>query len=344
MQTFSLDESVKLGNDAWDSVLECQHCHKEISDLQRREANAHGVWDAANPGARKRGYHINQFHSPMMKLEDILVDYFAGQRDAKVLKSFYNQSLGEPYTSPGDQISKELLDACVDPAHQLGGIPPSAVGLGIDVGHDEIYVEANYRTRTGAIALWNTWHFLDKPGKTAWEMLDEQVLSKLSAWTCVCDAHPDKRGARALSVKYPGKFWMGFEKDRPEQEEIAKWDQVTYREPNKVIIDRTLAFDTLINDMMTGNCILPMHAREMGEEMPRRDYNGYYSHLIQMVRVEEPDTRGRIVASWTKNKNPDHWHHAKMFSWVSLMRKATLSISPNVAGAMKRAGSLVGAS
>jgi hypothetical protein len=39
---------------------------------------------------------------------------------------------------------------------------------------------------------------------------------------------------------------MGFEKDRPEQEETAKFDKVTYNEPTKVIIDRTLAFDTVI--------------------------------------------------------------------------------------------------
>lgn len=341
-QSFTLDENVKLGDDQYDSVLECQFCSKQISDLQRREANEKGHWDATNPGARKRGYHINQFHSPMMGLEDILSDYFVGQRDAKVLKSFFNQSLGEPYTSPGDQVTKELLDACIDPAHQLGGIPNGAVYLGIDVGHDEIYVEANYRTRHGALALWNLWHIRDKPGKTAWEILDEKVLSKLSTWLCVCDAHPDKRGARYLSVKYPGKFWMGFEKDRPEQEELAKWDKVTYREPNKVIIDRTLAFDTVINDMGTGNCILPHGARELGEQMPRRDYNAYYSHMIQMVRVEEADARGRIVASWVKNKNPDHWHHAKMFSWIASTRRAPMGVSPAAAKALRNAGTPVG--
>jgi hypothetical protein len=342
-QSFTLDENVKIGDDQFDTVLECIYCDKAISDRQRREANAHGVWDADNPGGRKRGYHINQFHSPMMPLEDIMSDYFIGQRDAKVLKSFFNQSLGEPYTSPGDQITKELLDACIDPAHQLGGIPAGPVSLGIDVGHDEIYVEANYRTRHGSFALWNLWHIRDTPGKTAWEILDEKVLSQLSNWLAVCDAHPDKRGARALSVKYPGRFWMGFEKDRPEQEEIARWDKVTYREPNKVIIDRTLAFDTVINDMMTGMCILPFGARELGEVLPRRDYNAYYSHLIQMVRVEEPDTRGRIVASWQKNKNADHWHHAKMFSWIAGTRRSIMSVSPNMGAAMKKAGTLVGA-
>jgi hypothetical protein len=54
-----------------------------------------------------------------------------------------------PYTSPGDQITEELLDKCIDPAHSLGGIPNGPVFIGIDVGHDEIYVVADYINRFG---------------------------------------------------------------------------------------------------------------------------------------------------------------------------------------------------
>lgn len=342
-QTFTMEENVKLGNDAWTSVLECQFCPHEFTDLERREANQYGRWDAATPGARKRGYHINQFHSPTMMLSDILEGYFNGQSDAKVLKSFMNQSLGEPYTSPGDQITKELLDSCIDPAHHRGGIPPGPVFGGIDVGHDEIYVKLDYITRSGARAMWNIFHIKDKPGKTAWEILEEDVISKLGSWLIVCDAHPDKRGARYLSVKYPGKFFMGFEKDRPEQEEIAKYDKTSYGEPTKVIIDRTLAFDSVISQMMTGNYILPPEARELGAKMPRRDYNGFYAHMIQMVRVEEEDTRGRIVASWQKNKNPDHWHHADMFAFVASLKRPAMAINPGLAKALQKAGTPAGA-
>ena len=342
-QSFTFDDNVKIGDDAWDCRLECQFCPRVITDVERGSMNATGKWDADNPGARKRGYHINQFHSPTMMLSDIMEGYFNGQSDAKVMKSFMNQSLGEPYTSPGDQITKELLDSCIDPAHHRGGIPGGSVCLGIDVGHDEIYVKADYMTRFGSRALWNLWHIKDKPGKTAWEILEETVLNKLGNWVCVCDAHPDKRGARYLSVKYPGKFFMGFEKDRPEQEEIAKWDKVAYKEPTKVIIDRTLAFDSTISQMMTGNYILPPEARELGENMPRRDYNAFYAHMIQMVRVEEEDTRGRIVASWQKNKNPDHWHHADMFAFVASLRKPKLSVPGKARLAFSNAGSPVGA-
>lgn len=341
MQTLSLEENVKIGNSAEDCVLECQFCPYQISDQERAEMNAWGVWDPTKPENTLRGYHINQFNSPTMGLIDIMGGYFNGQNDAKVLKSFHNQSLGEPFTAPGDKWTLELLDSCIDPAHKLGGIPRGPVYLGIDVGHDEIYVIADFINRFAGRTLWNMWHIKDLPGKTAWEILDETILKKLSSWIAVCDAHPDKRGANYLSVKYPGKFFMGFEKDRPEQEEIAKFDKVKYGEASKVIIDRTLAFDTTIDQAMKGNFILPYGAREMGEKMPRRDYNGFYSHMIQMVRVIEEDAKGRGTASWKKSNKPDHWHHADMFAFIATMRKPKLSVNAQSITAFQRAGNPV---
>jgi len=342
-QTFLFEENVKIGDDKYDCVLECSHCHHAISDNQRINLNSQGKWEATNLEGFFRGYHINQFNSPTMLLSEIMESYFAGQRDAKRMKSFYNQSLGEPYTSPGDQISTQLLDKCRDQNHHLGGIPNGPVYIGIDVGHDDLYVKADTLGRNGERLMYGVWRFQDRPGKTAWEMLEEQVLEKLGTWMAVCDAHPDKRGAQALSLKYPRNFWMGFEKDRPEQEDVAKFDKPERGEPSKVIIDRTLAFDSVIHQMSTGGYVLPPEARELGEVMPRRDYNGFYSHMIQMVRVEEEDLRGRIVASWKKNKNPDHWHHADMFSYIATMKRPSMIVTAKVAKALQRAGSPVAA-
>lgn len=342
-QTFLFEENVRIGDNKYECRIECSHCSRPFSDVERAEANKTGKWEPSNLQGNFRGYHINQFNSPTMPLESIMEGYFLGQRDAKKMKAFYNQSLGEPYSSPGNQVTPEILDSCIDPAYQMGGIPNGPVFIGIDVGHDEIYVKADHLGNQGQRMVYGMWHFKDRPGKTAWEALEEKVLSVLTNWVCVCDAHPDKRGARALSVKYSGKFFMGLEKDRPEQEEIAKFDRPTWKEPAKVIIDRTLAFDSTIHQMMTGMYVLPSHARSLGEEMPRRDYNAFYSHMMQMVRVEEEDASGRIRASWQKNKNADHWHHADMFAFVATMRKPSLVINSTISGAFQRAGSVVAA-
>lgn len=341
-QTFTMEEHLRIGDGPDDCKIECQFCHRAWTDNERARANATGYWEPQQLESGKfRGYHINQFNSPTMPLESIMEDWFEGQKDAKKLKAFYNQSLGEPYSSPGNQVTPEILDKCIRPDYSLGGIPNGPVNIGIDVGHDEIYVHCDHTLRTGETALWNLYHIKDKPGRSAWEQLDEMLLSKLTSWVAVCDAHPDKRGAQALAIKYRGKFWMGFEKDRPDQEDTANFMKPAFKEPGKVIIDRTLAFDTVIHQMMNGFYILPPHARMLGYEMPRRDYNAYYHHMIQQVRVEEEDSNGRITARWQKNKNPDHWHHAKMFAMVASLGKATMQIPTNIGNAFRKAGTPV---
>jgi len=337
-QTLTMEENLKIGDNMFDCKLECQFCSRVWKDHERAAANATGYWEPQQLDGNFRGYHINQFNSPTMDLSDIMEDYFEGQKDAKKLKAFFNQSLGEPYAAPGAQVTPEILDGCIRKSYQIGGIPNGGVFIGIDVGHDEIYVKCDHLLRNGERGLWNMYHIKDKPGQSAWEWLDENLLSKLTSWVAVCDAHPDKRGANALAVKYRGRFWMGFEKDRPDQEEIAKFDSPGFGEAGKVNIDRTLAFDSTVFQMMNGGYVLPGHARMLGAEMPRRDYNGFYHHMIQMVRVEEEDAKGIGRARWQKNKNPDHWHHADMFAFVATMKKPMLVIPGYMSKALRKAG------
>lgn len=341
-QSLNFNDHVRIGDDMFDCSVECEFCSRAFTDLERAALNKDGRWVATSLDGKFRGYAINQLNSPTVELSDIMEGFFEGQSDAKVLKSHFNQARGEPYVSPGDQISPELLDKCRDPAITLGGIPGGHIGIGIDVGHDDIYVEADVINRFHQRQLYGLWYFKDRPGKSAWEQLDEKVLRPIGSWTAVCDAHPDKRGARALSLKYPGRFWIGFERDRPDQEEIANWKKFTRGEAAKVIIDRTMAFDQVIHEMMTGNYLIPSNARELGEVMPRRDYNRFYSDLIQQVRVEEEDARGVVRAQWVANGNKDHYHHSGMFALIACMKRPRLRVPSGVGNAVKQAGTLVG--
>jgi hypothetical protein len=76
--------------------------------------------------------------------------------------------------------------------------------------------------------------------------------------------------------------------------------------------------------------------------MPRLPYNGYYHHLCQMVRNEDEDTKGRVVARWLKNKNPDHWHHAEMFAETAEAKPPYIAVQPVLGQILKAAGGIVG--
>jgi len=325
-QIFNFEENVLLGDNAEECVFVCGRCRKEITDDERWQLNALGRWVPQNLNGKLRGYHINQFNSPTQSLIEIMKGYFKGQTDSRAMKSFRNNNLGEPFVAEGDQFTPELLDKCRVKGLELGGIPDGPVFVGVDVGA-KLHVRADTLTRQGSRRSW-AFKILNE-----WSELDN-FLSGLTSFVCVCDAHPEKRAARDLSLKYPGRFWLGFELDRDQGDEIAIWEKVKHGEAAKVAIDRTMAFDTVINNYLHGKVLLPAYARDLGEEVQNRDYNGFYYQMCQQARVEEENAKGIIVARWQKNRNKDHWHHADMFCQIATLRNPGLFIPTEIRSAL----------
>lgn len=334
-QTLNFNESslpysnLKLGDTADECVLECAFCHREISDRERPGLNALGRWTPHRLDGRIRGYHISQFNSPTQPLREIMVDYFKGAKDQRKFRSFWNQNMGLPYTARGDKLTPELLDNLRSPGYSMGGLPNSAVALGIDVGT--------------VIHVW-CWHFGQNKRKMLWNIKEfrkwgdlDDFISKLSSFVGVIDAHPEKSKAFDLAEKYHGKLWIGFSDDRPQAHEMANFSILKYGEPGYVTIDKTMALDQFIRDMIDGNVIFPPEARELGERMPGKPYNGFYHQMLQMVRVEEENLRGNLIARWRKNRNADHWHHAGMFATIASLQAPQLSIPASFGAAMNNA-------
>lgn len=360
-QVISFDDNVlpNLGDTLQESQdsCRCTHCHKALTDDDRANMNATGKWVPEAPGAAKRGYHLSQFNSPTKSLAEprmgILSSWFAGQVDVLKLKSFYNLGLGLPYTAPGDKFTVELMDSCRGD-FALGGIPEGPLFIGVDVGHDILYVTIWTQSKRQR-RLWKVQTITSRAGETKWSIFERDILNSLSNWICVIDAHPDKEDVEALSIKYSGRLWMGFEKDRPDQEVTAKYQEAKWQEPAKVNIDRTMAFDSLIKSYLDGNSILPRDARDLGEYLPGKAYNGFYHHHLMMTRVQQADTSERMVARWVNGKvhtdgkktapksgnRPDHWHHADMFALVASMQDVPLSIASEVGEVFFAAGGLV---
>ncbi len=325
----SLDYSnLKLGDTADECVLECAFCHREISDHERAGLNKTGRWTPMRLDGRIRGYHISQFNSPTQPLREIMQGYFKGQRDQRMFRSFWNQNMGLPFTAAGDRITPELLDKLRQPGYMLGGLPNSSISLGIDVG-TTIHVWCWHFGPNKRKMLWNVKTFRN------WDDLDK-FLGSLSSWVGVIDAHPEKSKSYDLAQKYHGRLWIGFSDDRPQAHEQANFSTLKFGEPGYVTIDKTMALDGFIRDMIDGNTIFPPNARELGEEMRGKPYNGLYHQLTQMVRVEEENARGNTVARWRKNRNADHWHHAGMFASVAAIQSPQLQIPSALSTAMNK--------
>jgi len=320
--------NVKLGNDEKDTIVECAFCHRKITDEERPALNATGRWTPHNLGGTICGYHISQLNSPTQPLHEIMADYFKGQREARKLRSFWNLNMGRAYTAAGDKITPELLDSCRMKGYRMGGIPNSWVAVGIDVGV-QIHVWCWHFGRNDQKLLWNVKLFDN------WKDLDD-FLGGLMSWSGVIDAHPEKSKAAEIALKYHGKLRIGFSEDRMQASEMAVFHTLKAGEAGRVNIDKSMALDTFIQDYINGNAWLPMDARELGEPLARKPWNGFYQHQLQMVRLEEENSSGTIVGRWKKNRNPDHWHHAGMFATVAAQFKPTLTVPSGISDMLNR--------
>lgn len=340
-QTFTVEENVVIGDKKEDCFLRCSFCKKPISDEERAEANAKGSWAPDNTTGTKRGYHINQLHSPTQTIPGFMDNYFLGLSQSKYMRAWFNNNRGEPFVALGDQITPELIQSCVPSGgHQWGGIPNGPVYIGVDVGN-VLHCRADFLDNTGKKRIfWQLKIFADKPGESMWDQLDKW-LSGLGAFTCVIDAHPEKSKAKELALKYHKRVWIGFEKDSPDQPEVALYNKPKVGEVGRVNIDRTAAFDDQINRMIDGRLVMPSDVFQLGELMPRLPWNGYVYQLCQQVRDEEEDDRGRVVSRWKKNKNKDHWHHADMFVEIATHKKPYVSINAGVGELFRRAGGVI---
>lgn len=326
----ALDYSnLKIGDDKFDCALECAFCKREISDLERRTMNSTGRWTMFKLDGRIRGYHISQFNSPTQPLYEIMSDYFAGQREIRRLRSFWNQNMGRSFTAAGDKITPELLDKLRTAGYRMGGIPASALSIGIDVGnaiHTTVYHEQKNRKMLWDLKIFRNWDDLDK------------YLESLPTWKGVIDAHPEKSKAYDLALKFHGRLFIGFSDDRPQAHEMANFGVLKNGEAGHVTIDKTMALDNYIQGMLKGTTIVPSDARELGERMPNKPYNGFYHQHLQMVRIEQEDAKGKIVGRWKKNRNLDHWHHSGMFATVATMIPARHYASASITSALQGGG------
>jgi phage terminase large subunit GpA-like protein len=91
-----------------DVTMECKHCGARHSEFEWKAGK--GKWIAENPGAKARGFHLNELASPWKRWEQIIEDFKEAKKGGpETLKAWVNTSLGEPWEEKGDGIELEDL-------------------------------------------------------------------------------------------------------------------------------------------------------------------------------------------------------------------------------------------
>ena len=131
---------------AWSQIrfepvgMECVHCKMHHTEYEWKERP--GKWIAQNPGASKRGFHLNALASPWEKWEKIIEEFKEAKRKGtETLKTWVNTTLGESWeekTNDQDHeklISRRIRYECDVPKEVL------VLTAGVDVQDDRLEVE-----------------------------------------------------------------------------------------------------------------------------------------------------------------------------------------------------------
>lgn len=162
-------------------TMECVECKTQHTEVEWKSRP--GRWIARNPGASKRGFHLNALASPWERWSKIIAEFKEAKRKGmETLKTWKNTTLGESWEEHSSEQDHARLVARRKPYNC--DIPEGVLVLtaGVDVQDDRLEVE---------IVGWGideiSWGisykiFYGDPGqKIVWEQLDTFLQNE---WLC----------------------------------------------------------------------------------------------------------------------------------------------------------------
>lgn len=206
------------------SCVSCGACHGEAE-----WKSGEGKWLVRNPGARARGFHLNEFSSPWSTWVEVIEGYReaeAAERtgDTEIIKTWWNTTLGLPYEDRGEHPDEDLLE---QRRHEYHADVPAAVRVltaAVDVQDNRLECEVvgwgpgreswgiEYRVLPGSPGQTQVWSDLDRFLMGTWHKPDGSLL----ALSCTCidsgghftqetyDFTRPRQGRRVFSIKGQG--------------------------------------------------------------------------------------------------------------------------------------------
>lgn len=276
-------ESVDIENECYI----CSKCHNPLTDEDRRT----GRWVNKFSGRDISGYWISQMQVPVISAKKIIRE---SKGDPAV---FHNFTLGLPYVSKDQQITREAIVKCLSPDTN----PQTDVAIGVDVGVLKHYVIGNK-------------YGIFKIGATeSWQEI-ENMRNRFNA-TMVIDGNPYPHEPRKLIEKYAGKVFMHYFNQDRHNAGIVRWGE--HDKFGIVESDRTKIIDAVVADITSEDVTYQMSATEL---------EPYINHAVKLYRTTRTAPNGSVIPVWeTIEGADDHFFFAHIYFKIALEKAAISS-------------------
>ncbi len=291
-QFLSWPESINVE----ERIFVCKHCHKELSDEDRRV----GEWVAKykfgesmidnNGKPAKRvfsGYWISLLMAPWVKAGEIVDAY-----NTKDKEYFYNFILGLPYVGSGNKVTFDIIKRNF--TNDINDQTDRII-IGVDPGAIIRYVCGNKQ----GLFYYGECNDYDEI---------EKLMKRWPTSIVVTDGLGDIIGPRKLREKYPGRVFLCFYGADRKTMQLIRWGKK--KEEGNVIADRNRMIQMVIDEFSDKR--IPLQG---GKE----EWWNYWLHWQNIYRIETETALGTKKYQWNRSGRDD-WVHATIYWRIGMER------------------------
>jgi hypothetical protein len=253
----------------------CDKCGKPYNRYNR------GEW-VAQQKSKISGYHISKMFSTKVTLLEMVERFDEGLSNPTILQRFYNGDLGEAYTAKGAKIDEMMLDDCCGEYYAVDAHDGPCIA-GIDVGSINNIVIAKLGEKIQVIHMSTIRDFDD--------LLD--VMRRCHVKWFVIDSRPEARESAKICLKARAHGIIGCMCDYTTNKKDLQYSN----KYNTLSIDRTMSLDSLKENIMTKQIVLPQNVRHI---------EGFYSQMTSSTRIYDEK---QDYYKWVESE-ADHYMHA----------------------------------
>jgi len=308
-----------------DSHYICKECKGKLDHETKYSWLSDNEWVSQNSLCDVKGYYINQLYSSNISPYELSRRYLKGLTDPFEEQEFFNSSLGLPHIAKGAKLTIDQIESSRGP-HFCGLSKEKRLTcMGVDVGHEELYVEIseywNHGKGTSGDINSDTYcRVLDaikiKGGGAEGFSILKDLMLEYNVFSCVIDVDPETRLATEFYNIFPDKVKLCQFSRGAKGRTLVPDERV-----HIVQVHRTSWLDQALGRFRTHHISIPQNLN-----------NEYTSHMTAPTKIYKTGPDGNLSSKYVNANKDDHFAFARVYCEVALGVVTLKSENENIQG------------